>query len=116
MSTKETGGPAFPIPGLHHDADFNGMTLRDYFIAHAPEHPQPWFKPVMPTRPNSTICVSEDGQRTYDDQWAASKAEGDNFQRVNHAEIEQWDAEYIKQKFVQWPAAWADEQIKARTK
>lgn len=29
------GGPAFPIPGLQHDADFNGMTLRDYFAAKA---------------------------------------------------------------------------------
>lgn len=27
------GGPAFPIPGLHNDADFNGMSLRDYFAA-----------------------------------------------------------------------------------
>lgn len=27
------GGPAFPIPNLHHDEDFNGMTLRDYFAA-----------------------------------------------------------------------------------
>jgi hypothetical protein len=31
----KTGGPAFPIPGLHGDADFNGMTLRDYFAAKA---------------------------------------------------------------------------------
>ncbi|WP_267399031.1 hypothetical protein [Pseudomonas sp. GM_Psu_2] len=29
------GGPAFPIPGLQHDEDFNGMTLRDYFAAKA---------------------------------------------------------------------------------
>jgi hypothetical protein len=34
MSTN-TGGPAFPIPGLQHDEDFNGMTLRDYFAAKA---------------------------------------------------------------------------------
>jgi Mg-chelatase subunit ChlI len=27
------GGPAFPVPGLQHDEDFNGMTLRDYFAA-----------------------------------------------------------------------------------
>lgn len=27
------GGPAFPVPGLHEDADFNGMFLRDYFAA-----------------------------------------------------------------------------------
>ena len=25
---------AFPIHGLHHDSDFNGMSLRDYFAAH----------------------------------------------------------------------------------
>lgn len=34
MSDKD-GGPAFPIPGLHADPDFNGMTLRDYFAAKA---------------------------------------------------------------------------------
>ena len=33
--SKETGGPAFPVPGLQNDADFNGMTLRDYFAAKA---------------------------------------------------------------------------------
>ena len=33
--TTQTGGPAFPIPGLHADPDFNGMSLRDYFAAKA---------------------------------------------------------------------------------
>ncbi|MHA2903153.1 hypothetical protein ACW9FB_11765 [Ralstonia mannitolilytica] len=27
--------PAFPVPGLQHDEDFNGMSLRDYFAAKA---------------------------------------------------------------------------------
>lgn len=27
--------PAFPIPGWKDDADFNGMTLRDYFATAA---------------------------------------------------------------------------------
>lgn len=35
MSETDDGGPAFPVPGLQHDADFNGMTLRDYFAAKA---------------------------------------------------------------------------------
>ena len=35
MSSIKDGGPAFPIPGLHADADFNGMQLRDYFAAKA---------------------------------------------------------------------------------
>jgi len=33
MSTFQE--PAFPVPGLQHDSDFNGMTLRDYFAAKA---------------------------------------------------------------------------------
>lgn len=33
--SKPNGGPAFPVPGLQHDEDFNGMTLRDYFAAKA---------------------------------------------------------------------------------
>ena len=29
MSNLDSDVPAFPIPGLQNDADFNGMTLRD---------------------------------------------------------------------------------------
>ncbi|MBJ9964470.1 hypothetical protein [Burkholderia seminalis] len=35
MGKINDGGPAFPIPGLQHDADFNGMTKRDLFAMHA---------------------------------------------------------------------------------
>jgi hypothetical protein len=35
MSNTNTGGPAFPLPGLHRDTYNNGMTLRDYFAAKA---------------------------------------------------------------------------------
>ena len=31
MSTKDDGGPAYPVPGLEWSADFNGMSLRDWF-------------------------------------------------------------------------------------
>lgn len=34
MNQKNSGGPAFPVPGLQNDEDFNGMTLRDYAIVH----------------------------------------------------------------------------------
>lgn len=51
-----TGGPAFPEivtewPGsnYHNTHSVGGMTLRDYFAAHAPEMPE-WFK-IPPTRP-----------------------------------------------------------------
>ena len=33
MSNTNTGGPAFPVPGLHENNDYDGMTLRDYFAA-----------------------------------------------------------------------------------
>lgn len=29
------GNPAFPVPGLHDDPSFNGMSLRDHFAAKA---------------------------------------------------------------------------------
>ncbi|WP_186181684.1 hypothetical protein [Burkholderia gladioli] len=32
-SKPDDGGPAFPIPGLQHDPDFNGMSLRDHFAS-----------------------------------------------------------------------------------
>lgn len=41
MTTKETGGPAFPLANSHKELnatnweDANGMTLRDYFAAKA---------------------------------------------------------------------------------
>ena len=35
MSDTNTGGPAFPVPGLHENNDYDGMTLRDYFAAKA---------------------------------------------------------------------------------
>ena len=40
--TDRTGGPAFPVADSHHangqiQYGSNGMTLRDYFAAHAPK-------------------------------------------------------------------------------
>lgn len=35
MSKHTFYEPAFPVPGLQHDQDFNGMSLRDYFAAKA---------------------------------------------------------------------------------
>lgn len=48
MSDKNTGGPAFPSSNnviISEDdiGDYVGMTLRDYFAAHAPEMPD-WFR------------------------------------------------------------------------
>jgi hypothetical protein len=32
----------------------------------------------------------------------------------NRAELEAWGVEQVKQRYIQWPAAWADEMLKAR--
>ena len=39
----ETGGPAFPSPSrIEHGNPIRGMSLRDYFAAHAPPEPAHW--------------------------------------------------------------------------
>jgi hypothetical protein len=108
------GGPAFPT----NESNFytwcdTGMTLRDYFMAHAPTK-QYWFKPTMATPCPVHRFVSDDGIDYGQDNWAAEKAEGDNFMDKNGSAIDAWQAEYEKQTCVQWPAAWADEMLKAR--
>lgn len=62
----------------------NEILLRDYLIAHAPVVPQTWFKPDMPEQPPTM-----------------------------HGRLD-WHTEYHKQLYIQWPSAWADEQLKAR--
>lgn len=37
--SNETGGPAFPY---NRSQELEGMTLRDYFAAHAPNPPDTW--------------------------------------------------------------------------
>ena len=95
---RNDGGPAFPVPlnpgqpwqGM---APCDGMTLRDYFIAHAPAEPQRWFKPKQPQQP----------VREQFESYAS-------YQRAFDA----WLDDCNKQLYVEWPAAWADEMLKAR--
>ena len=47
--TDRTGGPAFPVTDSHHangqiQYGTSGMTLRDYFAAHAPEPPGDFWR------------------------------------------------------------------------
>ena len=119
MNTKDTGGPAFPchpeiIP--HKERDFAGMTLRDYFMPHAPAAPQPWFMPVMPPAPDLSVWVGESGKK-YDGERAAMGSEEGLLGKVRPANADAyyaWRNEQAKQLYVQWPGAWADEMLKAR--
>ncbi len=118
----ETGGPAFPVSTAkasegHQDGhstwQFPGMTLRDYFIAHAPAEPQPWFMPAMPPAPNMTIWMGSSG-KIYDSEISAINSKEMTIRHVAGDEYDAWRNEQVKQRYIQWPAAWADAMLKAR--
>lgn len=94
--------PAFPT-GTNY-----GMDLRDYFAAHAPLEPQAWFKPnyensgvyfrfesITKIR-NSDMSENEKTKAIEDQQEMRNK--------------------YNELKLKQWPYAWADAMMEARTK
>lgn len=126
MSTKDTGGPAFP---QQDDATgWEGMTLRDYFIAHAPAEPQEWFEPVMPTRPAPVEVLQNLTQNERDqlegwgDYYSTSeitepriKAYCEARDQYN-AEQKAWNRLELRERYIQWPAAWADAMIEQRKK
>jgi hypothetical protein len=79
--------------------------LRDYFMAHAPVEPQQWFRPLMKSeRPEPVMGDAN-----------MSSPEWDQFPK-NSDDISAWDEERKKQLYIQWPAAWADEMLKQRSK
>lgn len=118
------GGPAFPceqghVPEHGWNQTFDsGMSLRDYFIAHAPAEPQPWFEPVMPTRrPAPKLVDNDDPGRVFKSWQDAERIVGvDGYHDANLDIAQEWDMERRKQRYIQWPAAWADEMLKARQK
>ncbi|KAA1013221.1 hypothetical protein FVF58_09355 [Paraburkholderia panacisoli] len=103
-----------------------GLTARDYFIAHAPAEPQPWFKPVMPPPPPSVQIPAEMTDEERNEYYGWDEYLGiedmkcprirDYCERVNaHRTLAQaWNSEFEKQHYVQWPAAWADAMLRAR--
>lgn len=116
MSKIDEGGPAFPSNrDMRNSPDWDyeqGMSLRDYFAAHAPAEPQPWFLPKMPHRPESSY-IGEDG--TIYPSWRdAERACGDLWSNGSADEQDAWDREQAKQRFIQWPYAWADAMLDAR--
>ena len=130
---KNTGGSAFPDYErfeLLRRADLKpeykeiiytasrGMTLRDYFIAHAPAEPQPWFSPAMETeRPPNRFVGYPPSKMEYASARDADNAAGDDgWHNPNEQAQGEWDKEKAKQHYVQWPAAWADAMLEARKK
>lgn len=64
MTGKNDGGPAFPRTQAGKGEDFDcgheGMSLRDYFAAHAPPDPATWFVFEPATKRPSRVWVSQD--------------------------------------------------------
>jgi hypothetical protein len=103
-------------------------SLRDYFIAHAPAEPQPWFEPVMPhpcpvppapildktaEELHDTEGYMEDMLSVGDirsNRLAAYFRERESWQVWKRA----WDQDRSKQRWVQWPVAWADAILSAK--
>lgn len=120
MNQIHTGGPAFPekkrIPGHmgnEYEVPTPGMTLRDYFMAHAPAEPQPWFEPVMANECPPDKWQGDDG-KIYESARQAENECGDCYSNVNEAVQDAWAAESQKQRYIQWPAAWADAVLNTR--
>ena len=90
------------------------IELIRYFMAHAPEKPQSWFKPEMPSpRPEQDHFASRDGFRHYSTEEAARKECRDDYVCVTKDGVPWgyaatiWDIENDKQRHIQWPLAWA---------
>ena len=121
---------AFPSPatfapdGEQMAVGEEGMTLHDYFMAHAPAEPQDWFMPVMPPCPivPSIASVANDGLRrelqdVHDGAcdlitYQAAQWVGKREKLVEQQTI--WQAEFRKQRCIQWPSAWADAMLEQR--
>jgi hypothetical protein len=131
MSAHDDGGPAFPFVShggaSEHQWCSGGMSLRDYFIAHAPAEPQPWFRPEMPEAPrqvhlrDAPQAVRDELQTSEYEDWLSESemspaaAEWHRTRKAAEMAVRAWTTEHNKQQYVQWPAAWADAMLKARS-
>ena len=98
-------GEQFAYPNRH----TLGVSLRDYFAAHAPEEPQPWFSPVMSSaRPMPTY----DHDHPNGPYCRMTKCDCGGI--TNLAEMRAWDMARDRERLVQWPYAWADAMLEAR--
>ena len=102
-----------------------GITLRDYYIAHAPAEPQNWFKPKMdfpcPNFLDWRDIKNSDLQKEVfeclqNERQAATAAAIEWLERavVVSSERQMWIQDFNKKRYTQWPAAWADEMLNAR--
>ncbi len=82
--------------------EYTGMTLLDYFIAHAPENPQWDFDVPMETK------------RPKPDNAKENSAPGAQTICINADEIRNWDDAKNQKKIQMWASEWAKTQLKMR--
>ena len=116
MSEFDDGGPAFTFPVLHGISAPKGMSLRDYFITHAPLEPAEWFEPVM-----TSVCPEIEAIKPVKRRWwhfmCGPPSAGLILPRYRYSlERYMWNIEYKKQCQIQWPTAWADQMLIQRNK
>jgi hypothetical protein len=95
------------------DSRGHGLSLRDYFVAHAPPVPR-WFKPEMSAPRPPDRWVSNDGRMEYNSARAAERDCGEDFSNVNNEAQRLWAAVYERERDLQWPMFWANEQLNRR--
>lgn len=133
MNTPSDGGPAFPII-LDTMEDLGskrvwykpGMSLRAYFIAHAPAEPWGWFHPIVEAEPveppleDDRVWKFNPEERSLAKNWRKDPCY-DPPQRFLRQFVEMWKDywqrrdEWCKhrgrERQIQWPAFWADQMI-----
>lgn len=152
MDKPHDGGPAFPAhdyivgdlqkDGFQKLGDTRGMSLRDYFAAHAPKMPQSWFRPRLsgewsqcPDVPSDLFPESlrivknwlDDPIWDLENDLTGTERPGGivprdypvlrDFvaaMRAHWAHNENLRKEEAIERFKQWPYAWADAMLKAR--
>jgi hypothetical protein len=101
---RDDGGPAFPRERAAH----GGMSLRDYFAAHAPTEYPNWYAPTLSPRPAPLFDHDHPNERQCQREF--------DCRAVNADELSAYDDERRRQYELQWPYAYADAMIAERKK
>lgn len=84
-------------------------TLRDYFAIHAPQEPYESFEPVMKNpRPEEVLTDYQKELLSHE------RLDYRNWSFENQEDLNAWDAEYERERYLQWPWAYADAMLKTR--